>query len=266
MSEVRFDSSKASQQSLRRLSPYWGLHVARYQFARPHVGNSLVLDIACGTGYGLAILRTQARSVVGVDVDVETVRKARRSSEGLEFVAGDGCILPFVDESFEAITSFETLEHLENRTQFLSELRRVLKPEGVCIISTPNANYTRPKNGKPRNPHHVFEYTPPELTQELHKHFAEVEMLGQTLDRRFVMSPFLEDQERLPRTPVMMGRLALWRIIHKMPIGVRDSLCQGIWGHPMFPGDDYYHFDSSTVTHAPVLLALCRGRFNSSRR
>jgi len=260
MSEVRFDASKASLNSLRNQSPYWGVHAARYQFAKPHVVNSLVLDIACGTGYGLPILKTRARVVVGVDVDLEAVRKARLAiGSGPEsLITADGCRLPFPDATFDAITSFETLEHLETRTEFLAELRRVLKPQGLCIISTPNAIYTRPVDGKPRNPHHIFEYTPVELTEELGNHFAEVEMLGQTLAPRYVMSPFLEDQQRLPRTPRVMTRVALWRVINKLPIGVRDHLSNALWGHPLFPGDEDYDFSHATVAEAPVLVALCR--------
>lgn len=262
MSEVRFDASKASPDLLRKQSPWWGVHVARYQFAKPHVSNCLVLDIACGTGYGLPILQTKARSVVGVDLDLDAIRKARTSSvKGREhFVAADGCGLPFPDATFDVITSFETLEHLEARGKFLAELQRVLKPEGLCIISTPNANYTKPENGKPRNPHHVFEYHPIELQEELQKYFSAIELLGQTLDPRFVMSPFLDDQQRMPRSPGSLARIALWRIINKLPMGVRDSFSNAFWGHPLFPGDMDYRFSTLTFRDAPVLVALCRNR------
>ena len=260
MSEVRFDASKAAPELLRRQSPYWGVHVARYQFAKAHVSHSLVLDIACGTGYGLPILLTKARSVVGVDLDLEAIEKARSSvgKAHVQLVAADGCCLPFPDATFDAITSFETLEHLETRREFLAELRRVLKPAGLCIVSTPNAHYTRPQNGIPRNPHHVFEYTPRELTEELERHFTKVELAGQTLDSRFVMSPFQDDQERLPRTPLALTRIALWRVINKMPIGLRDHLSNALWGHPLYPGDEDYRFSALTVPEAPVLVALCR--------
>ena len=156
------------------------------------------------------------------------------------------------------------VKHLETRAEFLAELRRVLRPQGLCVISTPNANYTRPQNGKPRNPHHIFEYTPQELTEELGKHFTEIELLGQTLDPRYGMSPFLEDQERLPRTPRHMTRVALWRVINKMPVGLRDHFSNALWGHPWFPGDEDYHFSPDTVTEAPVLVALCRNRANAA--
>lgn len=260
MSEVRFDASTASPDLLRRQSPWWGVHVARYQFAKPHVSDCLVLDIACGTGYGLPILQTRARSVVGVDLDLEAIKKARSSvGQGKEqFVAADGCGLPFPDATFDAITSFETLEHLAARGKFLAELRRVLKPQGLCIISTPNANYTRPENGKPRNPHHVFEYNPTQLQEELQSHFSEIVLLGQTLNPRFVMSPFIDDQQRMPRSAGSLGRIALWRIINKLPLGIRDHFSNALWGHPLFPGDMDYCFSNSTVKDAPVLVALCR--------
>lgn len=266
MSEVRFDASKAALSSLRNQSPYWGVHAARYQFAKPHVGGSLVLDIACGTGYGLPILKTRARSVVGVDVDLEAVRKARMAiGTGPEnLITADGCRLPFGDATFDVITSFETLEHLHTRREFVAELGRVLRPEGLCIISTPNANYTRPENGKPRNPHHIFEYTPKELTAELGERFAHIQLLGQTLDSRYVMSPFLEDQQRMPRTPLALTRLGLWRVINKMPIGIRDYLSNALWGHPLFPGDEDYRFSTLTVPEAPVLVALCRNSLVSA--
>ena len=93
MSEVRFDASKAAPELLRRQSPYWGVHVARYQFAKPHVSNSLVLDIACGTGYGLPILLTQARSVVGVDLDYETISVGQSGGMLMVSACGTAVIL-----------------------------------------------------------------------------------------------------------------------------------------------------------------------------
>ena len=260
MSVPRFDASELAQ-SLRGQSPWWGIHAARYRFAAPHVAGCSVLDIACGTGYGLPVLQARARCVVGADVDFEAARKARAEiGNGPEYiVVADGGRLPFADESFDVITSFETLEHLEMRPQFIAELGRVLTNEGLCIISTPNANYTQPVEAVPRNPHHVFEYTPPELLTELGKHFRNIELLGQVLDSRFVMSPFLDDQDRMPRTVRAQTRLLLWRVINKMPAVVRDHLSQAVWGHPLFPGDTDYRFDSARVDDAPVLVALCRG-------
>ena len=260
MSQIRFDASTINKSERRSQSPYWGHHVARYQFAAPYVAGSLVLDVACGTGFGLPVLQQKARLVVGSDIEFSAALKAQAETvnERATIVVSDGCKLPFDDGSFDAITSFETLEHLEDRNGFLRELRRVLAPEGLCIISTPNANHTRPVNGKPRNPFHVFEYNPAELLTELGQHFGQIELFGQVLNSRFVISPFIEDQERLPRTPRAQARLLIWRVINKMPANVRDRLSESVWGHPLYPGDTDYDFCPSTVEAAPVLVALCR--------
>jgi len=261
MSQIRFDSSTVASDGRRNQSPYWGEHAARYLFAAPHVAEARVLDIACGTGYGLPVLAESARLVVGADIDFSAARKARAEidSQRAIIIVTDGCRLPFADASFDAITSFETLEHLEARNQFLSELRRVLTPNGRCIISTPNANYTQPLDGKPKNPHHVFEYTPSELITELGNHFSNIELLGQVLDSRFVMSPFFEDQKRMPQTARAQTRILLWRVINKLPAAIHDHLSQAVWGHPLFPGDTDYRFSPGTVEYAPVLVAVCGG-------
>src|SRR5687767_14928496 len=102
-----------------RLSPYWGEHVARYLFALQLVGTGTVLDIACGTGYGLALLKEKGNYVVGVDVDPEAAIQARAEcGDSACVLLGDGLCLPFADSSFDTVTSFETLEHLHERGRF----------------------------------------------------------------------------------------------------------------------------------------------------
>jgi ubiquinone/menaquinone biosynthesis C-methylase UbiE len=261
MSQMRFDASTVAKAARRNQSPYWGEHVARYLFAAPYVAGCSVLDIACGTGYGLPVLHQRARLVVGGDIEFSAAQKAQAEidKQRAMIVVSDGCMLPFADASFDAITSFETLEHLEARSQFLSELQRVLAPNGLCIISTPNANYTEPINGKPRNPHHVFEYTPEELIAELGCYFNSIELFGQNLDARFAISPFWDDQQKLPRTVRVQSQLFLWRVLNKLPFSsMRDRLSSALWGHAFYPGDTDYQFDGSTVESAHVLVALCR--------
>jgi SAM-dependent methyltransferase len=259
MSEVRLDASSVPKSVRRNQTPYWGEHAARYVFAAPYLAGRRVLDIACGTGYGLAFLGAQTRFTVGADLDFEAVRKARReiTDDRTTAIVSDGYLLPFADGSFDAITSFETLEHLEERSRFLGELRRVLAPQGLCIMSTPNANYTQPVNGRPKNPHHVFEYKPEELVVELNAHFPRVELLGQDLDSHFVISPFWDDQVKLSKTPRNLITLVVWRVLNKLPFSLRDRLSNGFWGHSFFPGEEDYKFDKETIQNARVLVAVC---------
>lgn len=257
MSEERFRGANIIDAG--KLSPYWGEHTARYAFALPLVHNRAVLDIACGTGYGLSILKAQARYVAGVDVDLGAAKEAGKECGGNCFVLlADGTQLPFDDESFDVVTSFETLEHLHQRCLFLSELKRVLKPGGLLVLSTPNANYTRPVNGKPANPFHVFEYKPEELKAELESHFIVQKFLGQTLDEKFGIPPFWDAQRRLPKDVTVQTRLFFWRVMNKLPLALRESLSEMLWGRPFYPTERDYNFMAETVAEAPVLLAVCQ--------
>ncbi|MBS1792998.1 MAG: class I SAM-dependent methyltransferase [Acidobacteria bacterium] len=241
------------------LSPYWGEHTARYVFALPYVADKNVIDIACGTGYGLAFLKDAARSVVGVDVSLEAAKQARgECGERVSVLLGDGTNLPFRDASFDVVTSFETLEHLHERARFLAELKRVLKPDGRLVLSTPNANYTEPVDGKPSNPFHVFEYRPEELRAELEGQFTIDRFLGQSLDESIAIPPFEDAQRRLPGDLVTRTKLYGWKAFNKIPLNLRESLSRALWKKPFYPTEHDYRFSAETTDSAPVLVAVCR--------
>ncbi len=240
-----------------RLSPYWGEHAARYIFAMPFVEGKGVLDIACGTGYGIGLLRTRAKFVAGVDIDPEAAAEAKSEcGENGAVLLGNGIGLPFDDGAFDVITSFETLEHLHERECFLAELKRVLRPGGTLILSTPNANYSQPVNGVPANPFHLHEYEPEELKRDLDAHFSISQFLGQILDDSFQISPFFEGQKRLPKDPSTQVRLLGWKVFNKIPYGARERLSQSIWGKPFYPTEMDYNFREETVNLAPTLIAV----------
>jgi 2-polyprenyl-3-methyl-5-hydroxy-6-metoxy-1,4-benzoquinol methylase len=242
-------------------SPWWGEHVSRYEYAAPYVKGRVVLDVACGVGYGLPRLQETAKWVVGADIDPGAVEKARRTlapGRG-EVVVSDATRLPFGEAHFEAITSFETLEHLTQPDEFLREVSRVLAPTGVFLLSTPNANYTRPIDGKPRNPYHVREYRPAELAAELGRHFRVVKLLGQRLNSRFVVPPFESDMRDVA-DPVIRMNAMIRKVLYRCPSGPRDRMSQILWGHPFFPSESDYSFSSVGVDEASVLLAVCASR------
>jgi len=154
------------------------LHLKRYVFAEPWCRDRDVLDLACGAGYGTAHLAAVARSVAGVDVDAESIEYARRryASENVRFVAADAASLPFDAASFDTVCSFETLEHLPDRDRYLTEVVRVLRPQGTFIVSTPNAART---TERPDNPFHHVELDRGDFEALLRRYFADVELYGQ---------------------------------------------------------------------------------------
>jgi ubiquinone/menaquinone biosynthesis C-methylase UbiE len=241
------------------LSPYWGEHAVRYFFALPLVDGRRVLDIACGTGYGMSLLNSRARLVVGVDASIEAVTEATEQASGSAGVMlADGLELPFADNSFDVITSFETLEHLGDRKGFVAELRRVLKLDGHLILSTPNANYTKPVNGTPKNPYHIFEYKPEELREELSAHFEIVSFLGQSLSERIRISPFQDAQRSLPKDPATQSMLLGWKVMNKLPLQMREVLSKAIWGTSFYPRESDYEFTEAKATEAPVLVVVAK--------
>lgn len=132
-------------------------HVYRYRFAARYAKGKRVLDVACGEGYGAhALERAGARSVIGVDISEEACAHARRKY-GLDARSGDAAHLPLDDGCVDLVTSFETIEHVPDPAVFLGEIDRVLAPDGVLVLSTPNRDVYGAK-GEP-NPFHCSELT-----------------------------------------------------------------------------------------------------------
>jgi ubiquinone/menaquinone biosynthesis C-methylase UbiE len=118
------------------------LHLRRYELACPMVDARRVLDAACGTGYGASLLMKQgkAASVVGVDIDAASIAYAQRrfAAPGIEFRQASALHTGLVDASIDVVTSFETIEHMDDPGALLREFSRVLRPGGRVVISTPN--------------------------------------------------------------------------------------------------------------------------------
>jgi O-antigen biosynthesis protein len=149
-------------------------HLARYRFAAALAPGRGVLDVACGEGYGTAMLaEAGADAVAGVDIDQETVEHARRRY-GLEFRRADIAELPFADASFELAVCFETIEHVPDGDRVLAELRRVLTDDGLLVVSTPNAS-----EYLIGTEFHAREYEADEFVALLHRHFEDVRLAFQ---------------------------------------------------------------------------------------
>lgn len=161
-------------------------HLHRYAMALELAAGLDVLDVACGEGYGSSLLASRAKSVIGVDVDRGTIEHARRTyaaASGLSFVEASATELPLPDDSVDFVVSFETIEHLADQVGMLREIRRVLRPGGTVLISSPNREiYSNDRDYA--NEHHVRELDFEEFDALLAEFFESREYFAQ----RFVIT------------------------------------------------------------------------------
>jgi ubiquinone/menaquinone biosynthesis C-methylase UbiE len=184
-------------------------HLARYHFCADHVRGKVVLDVACGAGYGSQILKKAgAKNVTGVDVSKESIAFAKKEygMPGISFIASDATKLRAIKtHSIDVAVSFETIEHLPMPELFLKELNRVMKLDATLIISNPDprlsSKYNLPR-AKPENPFHFKEYTESELIAMLAPYWGTVRMFGQGFFSEFML-----------RYPVQVLNYGLWKVL-----------------------------------------------------
>jgi len=177
--ELEFTGERFTPECVREI---FHEHWHRYAWAQRLVDGLEVLDCACGEGYGSRILGDAAGSVTGVDIDSASIEHARRryGRDGLEFVEASALNLPFDDDRFDAVVSFETLEHLAEHDELMREFRRVLKPDGFLLMSSPDKKTYSDDTGFD-NEFHVRELYRDQFEDLLARHFPNFALFGQKL-------------------------------------------------------------------------------------
>ncbi|OGO03259.1 MAG: hypothetical protein A2Y72_01000 [Chloroflexi bacterium RBG_13_53_26] len=185
---------------------HWAAYVL---FAREFIVGRRVLEIGCGMGYGTDYLAEFASCVTAVDISGEHISHCqdKYGRDGITFLRADGIELPFKDNTFDVVLSFQVMEHIEPRNvlDYFSEIRRVLRRGGVVLVSTPNRRKRLLPLQKPWNPEHKREYDDSNLENLLERVFGQVKISGlcgsedivaieygwrkQTLLRVYVMYP-----------------------------------------------------------------------------
>ncbi|MEM7816504.1 MAG: class I SAM-dependent methyltransferase [Candidatus Aenigmatarchaeota archaeon] len=162
-------------------------HLSRYNFAKEFVKNKFVLDAGCNIGDGTVILAKFAKKIIAVDIDKQAIYYANKyfNVPNIEYLVEDVCNLSFKDNTFDVVVSLEVIEHLLEQERFLYQLNRVLKSDGIAIISTPNREIIKIE-GSSSNPTHLKELTYFEFKKFLKKYFKKVEFYGQRRGRGVV--------------------------------------------------------------------------------
>lgn len=122
-------------------------HLSRYYFVLDQIDlqGKTVVDLASGEGYGTEILSRFSEKVYGFDISPEAISHAKKHYQkpNLNFVEADACNIPLDDNSVDVFISFETIEHHDRHHEMLSEIKRILKPDGILIMSSPDKkNYS----------------------------------------------------------------------------------------------------------------------------
>ncbi|GAA3433173.1 class I SAM-dependent methyltransferase [Kutzneria kofuensis] len=158
---------------------YWfRRHEAAYLALAPHCAGATVLEAGCGEGYGADLLAGVARQVVALDYDRLTAEHVRRAYPRVGAVRGNLAALPLADASVDVVANLQVIEHLWDQHGFLVECRRVLRPGGRLLLTTPNRITFSPGRDTPLNPFHTRELSPSELDSLLRGAGFEVQTLA----------------------------------------------------------------------------------------
>ncbi|HPQ42879.1 MAG TPA: class I SAM-dependent methyltransferase [Syntrophales bacterium] len=156
-------------------------HLFAYEFAKSMVPkDSLVLEVGCGEGYGSHLLSQHVKKIIGLDIDIKTINHAlsKYASENCIFRTYNGINIPYDTNTFDAVISFQVIEHIQNDKKYISEIHRVLKQSSLFILTTPNREYRLKRGQRPWNRFHVREYSASLLKDILIGTFPDVTIWG----------------------------------------------------------------------------------------
>lgn len=234
------------------VSPWWGEHIHRYNEAIKSIKKDhIVLDLACGTGYGTKLVAPHCSKVIGGDISEETVafNSENYSGSGIDFQLLDGVALPFEDNYFDTVISFETIEHTTKFDQMLSEFKRVLKPSGKAFISTPNIVVNSPTS-EILNKFHTQEWNYEEFKEILSRHFSEFQLSGQENTR-------YESGSLLAK---IAEKILLQRGVRKIPIPIQNRLMKKLGKPGIYPHYNEFKIvnDENKIKRCKQFFAICK--------
>ena len=243
----------SERQENNEVSPWWGEHIHRYnEVLKELSGNEVILDIACGSGFGTHLLAIHSTGkVYGGDLSNEAIHLCQKTwtKENLAFEIMDGTQLKFKDNYFDIVVSFETIEHTTDFEIMINEFKRVLKPNGILYLSTPNIIINSP-SGIVTNPFHTQEWNYDEFKIIIDNKFNNYQIYGQHYARYDIkkgLAFFIE-------------KIMYQRGIRKIPILIQDKI-MNLFGKPsMYPLSSEFELvkDVNTITNCKTFFAVCQ--------
>ena len=231
------------------------LAIGRYEFALNFIKEGDVcLDAVCGSGYGSIILSRKASKVIGIELDDHALEFAlsHYPSDKVSFLKADLTKLLYLrDNYFDVIVSIETIEHIPNHNIMIREFHRILKPNGLLILSTVDHEVYCIKGGI-NNKHHINELSKEQLVSVLSKRFRVEELYGQlkyvplSLSKRIGKKLWLAFLLVLSKIDIFKVRyrlvkdLRLNSAVHTVSDGISPLKLSGIRRISIDGNDEYY--------------------------
>ncbi len=238
-------------------TPWWGEHDQRYVEALKHINqNFAILDIACGNGFGTYKLYEQTRNIViGGDVSDEALQYCKMKYQKylkkdiFDFRKLDATALDFKDNAFDAVVSFETIEHIADYNKVIAEFKRVLKPGGILLLSTPNIAASSP-DGIILNPYHLKEFTYEELNSLLSS-FSTHTIGGQQ---------YIRYKNKNFRIALLTERFLYQRGIRRLSSGIKNSIMRSFGISNFYPVSNDYEivWSYEEVIKCLTFFAVCK--------
>jgi len=201
-------------------------HIKAYDFVASFCRDKKVLDVGCFIGYGEVRIFSQAKEIIAIDSNDKALEFARRNRRipNVKFEKVDARQLPFSNETFNIVIAFQLIEHipLNEVSNFLCEVRRVLKEKGLLFISTPNRKFRLMPFQRPFNPEHYQEFTAKGLLKVLKTNFEDVVIKG-TRAKDWIESI---ERKRVRKFPLQVYiRGPLYKFLSRiLPMIIKDLL------------------------------------------
>ncbi len=239
-------------------------HLTAYRWAVAYTAGKDVLEIGVNQGYGCQMLAAEAKSFVGVELSYELAKEARNDT-GLYILQADGMDLPLPENKVDVVVAFHVVEHTWDDQAFLKELHRVLRPGGLCVLSTPQRRYRLLYGQSPWSDWHLREYDEHALKELLLSVFGCVHIFGAFAEN----PPGIVEHWRVYQDPWqhyfggpwgrplrVLGRLLTRLMPSRETLSEQDI--QRLAAKKPEDLSSFFYFDSEELEDAIDLLAICR--------